>query len=228
MNNLTQFITGASPYLSITAAAFALAGVFFLVTGLKRLRDRRLLASGFNGSLGIVLMLIAAIMLAVGLNLHTYQRLTHERPILMISFKKQSDNTYLATINHINGTKNDYRLSGDEWQLDARILSWEPFARLLGFNSLYRLERLAGRYSSVDDEKTEPRTVYDLSEETGLDIWELAREYQRWLSWLDAYYGSATYLPMSEGSSYIVSVTQNGLVARPTDETAKARLYEWQ
>jgi len=51
----------------------------------------------------------------------------------------------------------DFILNGDEWQLDARILRWEPALQILGFNTIYRLERLNGRYSKIDQELDQPQ-----------------------------------------------------------------------
>jgi hypothetical protein len=67
-----------------------------------------------------------------------------------------------------------------------------------------------------------------LARKQGLDVWSLAHDYQRWLKWLDAYYGSATYLPMQDGARFIVSLNQYGLMARPDNAQAESALPNWQ
>ncbi len=118
-------------------------------------------------------------------------------------------------------------LRGDEWQMDARVVNWKPPATLLGLDPVYQLERLSGRYSTVGDEMTRQRTVHALSEEMTLDIWQVARRFPKLLPGVDAYYGSATYLPMADGARYEVSISRTGLVARPVNAAARAALGDW-
>ena len=40
-------------------------------------------------------------------------------------------------------------------------------------------------------------------------------------SWIDAYYGTAAYLPMADGARYVVTVTQSSLIGRPANEAAQ-------
>ena len=37
---------------------------------------------------------------------------------------------------------------------------------------------------------------------------------------VDTLYGSGAYMPMADGARYEVRITQNGLIARPTNEVA--------
>ena len=73
---------------------------------------------------------------------------------------------------------------------------------------------------------SDERTVYALSENPGVDLWTLSIEYPRWLPFVDAVYGSATYLPMADGARYEVSITQSGLIARPLNEQRRRRLKD--
>ena len=49
-------------------------------------------------------------------------------------------------------------------------------------------------------------------------MWALAQAQPRWLPFVDAIYGSATYLPMADGARYEVTLGQSGLIARPKGE----------
>jgi len=116
---------------------------------------------------------------------------------------------------------------GDEWQLDARIIKWKPPVYFAGLDSLYRLERISGRYRDVEEEKTENRTVYSLSENRGLDIWSITKNHPSWVPWVDAYYGSATYLPMNDGARFKITLSQTGLLARPVNEAGEESIQFW-
>jgi hypothetical protein len=69
--------------------------------------------------------------------------------------------------------------------------------------------------------------VYGLSQNPGLDLWELSTRYPRWLPFVDAIYGSATYLPMAETARYEVKMTPSGLLARPINPAAESAAGNW-
>ncbi|HEX2197421.1 MAG TPA: hypothetical protein VHG88_02200, partial [Burkholderiales bacterium] len=113
-------------------------------------------------------------------------------------------------------------------QIDARVLKWRPMGNLLGLDTLYRLERLSGRYGDAASERAAPRTVHELAGEAGLDLWTLTRRYQRYVPLADALYGSAAFVPMAEGAQYVVTVSSSGLVVRPANEAARKALGGWK
>ena len=111
--------------------------------------------------------------------------------------------------------------------MDARVVNWKPPATLLGLDPIYQLERLSGRYSDVDDEITEQRTVHALSEYLALDVWRVARKFPILMPGVDAYYGTATYLPMADGARFEVSLTRTALIARPANDAAREAVGDW-
>jgi len=169
------------------------------------------------------LLALAALGVALGMNLYTYARLTHEEPVAELSFEARGPQRFLATLTILpeRGVRR-FELAGDDWQLDARVLKWRGWANLLGLDARYRLERVSGRYRDVAQERSAPHSVYALGEESVLDLWSLANQYPDWLPVVDAVYGSATYLPMAAGARYEVSLTQSGLIARPQTAAARA------
>jgi len=118
-------------------------------------------------------------------------------------------------------------LRGDEWQMDARVINWKPPATLLGLDPIYQLDRLSGRYSSIDDEMSEERTVHALSEEMQLDVWRVARKFPILMPGVDAYYGTATYLPMADGARFEVTLSRTALLARPVNAAAREAVGDW-
>lgn len=211
------------------AAALALLGLALLVRGVGRLRRRRVLAAGGHGLAGAALLALVAVLGLIGLDLHTYARLTHERPVAELSFHKLGPERYDAVIRFAHrGTAKRYRLEGDQWEIDARILKWRGFANLLGFDARYRLERLSGRYQDVAAEQSGARSVYALAGGSGLDLWTLAHRFRGWLPWVDAIYGSATYLPMADNARFEVLITQSGLMARALNPAAQDAVRNWR
>lgn len=171
----------------------------------------------------LALVAVVGLGVAVALNLRTYARLTHEEPVAELAFESRGPQRWHATLTTVSDlSKRSFELAGDEWQLDARVLKWRGWANVLGLDARYRLERVSGRYRDIAQERSAPRSVYALGEEPAFDLWSLASEYPDWLPFVDAVYGSATYLPMAEGATYEVSLTQSGLIARPQNAAARA------
>jgi hypothetical protein len=173
------------------------------------------------------LLALAVLAAAVGLNLRTYDRLTHEIPVATVSFQALGEQRFSAVLVQAAGRTLVFDAYGDEWQLDARILKWRGIATVLGFDTIYRLDRFAGRYRDAAQERTGRRSVHSLNDEPGLDVWAWTRAYPRWLPWVDAVYGSATYMPMVAGATYRVTASPTGLLARPVNEAARKAVRQW-
>ena len=214
--------------VNVIAILIVLTGLLLAVKSLSRLRQKRLLSAGIYCSFSSVLLVLAVALIALSMNLYTYHRISHEQDVAEIVFKQLRSQHYMATVYSGDGyQKAEYIIKGDEWQLDARIIKWKPPIYLAGLDSLYRLERISGRYRDVEEEKTESRTVYSLSENRGLDIWSITKNHPSWLPWVDAYYGSATYLPMNDGARFKITLSQTGLLARPINEAGKESIQFW-
>jgi len=214
-------------WVKVAIIVFAFLGIVLFILGIRRIWRRRALVGSLEGLVGLLLLAIAALTAAISINLYTYDRLTHESTIAELSFQEIGRQHFEAHLLLKNSTK-IFDLRGDEWQIDARVLKWRGMAVLIGFDTLYRLDRLSGRYRDIIEELTGVRTVHSLSEEQGLDLWMIGRRYARWIPWVDALYGSATYMPMVDGASYTVSVSSTGLLARPSNDIARKAIGEWR
>jgi len=217
------------PSPEVFAIAFASLGLIAFVVSLARLLRARVFAASRAGFLCLVLLASAAFLFAFSATLHTYARLTYEEPIAQLAFVALGPQLYTATlVRSSSGDVQTFALRGDEWQLDARVLKWRGIANLLGLDARYRLERLGGRYVEIEQERSEERTVHALGAAPEFDLWLLARAYPSWLPFVDAVYGSATYLPMADGARYQVTISPTGLVARPTNEAAQLAVGAWR
>lgn len=201
-----------------TAIALGALGVLLLIAGLRRAWSLRLFAAARAWLGGLLLVALALLLFGVASNLHTYARLTWEQPVAQLAFEQLGEQRYRARLTRPSGESRELELRGDEWQLDARVLKWRGWANLLGLDARYRLERISGRYRDIEQERSAPRTPHELAEARGIDLWELAQRQPRWLPFVDAIYGSATYLPMADGARYQVSLGQGGLIARPEQD----------
>ena len=214
--------------LTITSIVIGSIGALLCLVGIFRLTKRLMMSSIRYEITGLVLLTVAVMLFLVSSNIHTYERLVYEQPIASISFHKISPQHFSVELKELgSGESWFYELRGDEWQLDAQILTWHGYANLLGLDAYYRLHRLSGRYTDIDQERTAPRMVHGLAGEETIDLWSYAHEYRNWLSMVDATYGTAVFLPMDDAARYSVSISRNGLVARPDNAVAKRAVSDW-
>jgi hypothetical protein len=206
----------------------AVIGLAILLSGLGWMFRGKPFKGGRGVLGGAVFIAIAGLVSLLGLNIQTYARLTYERPVATIDVRQDGPQLYTATLTQppndadADGSTKEYQLHGDEWRIEARVLKWKPWANVLGLDSQYRLDRLSGRYTDTQQELSAERSAYDIRPErsTGIDLWSAARKASEYAPVVDTLYGSGAYMPMANGARYEVRITQNGLIARPLNETA--------
>ncbi len=210
------------------AGTGGIIALLLLIEAVRRLRDWRIRS-------GILFLVVAAVVAALGAagamlaaSLHSYARLTQEQEAARAVFRELAPKRYELILVLKAEPARRYEMRGDEWQIDARVLKWKGMATLLGLDTMYRFERIAGRYADNAQEKSAPRTVHALSVEAGFDLWSLLKDQHRWLPLADALYGSAAYAPMADGAQYAVNVSTSGLLIRPLNESAKKALGGWK
>lgn len=163
----------------------------------------------------------------LGWNVWTYHRLTGEQWVADLRFVRGDADGFFAILDAPGADPRRFYLQGEDWQLDARLITWEPWMQLLGNDPIYRLDRISGRFRDVALARSRPPSVYALTENPGLDLWMLAREGGAWLPGVDAAYGSAVFLPMSANARYRISLGAKGLIARPYNDEARSAISSW-
>lgn len=219
---------------TLISVLIAIVGVAFAATGIKRIVQRQFVSGiGLEFS-GLFFLVLASSSFLLASNIYTYQRLVYEQAVAEITFQKIADQKYRAAINALDSDfMQVVELYGDEWQLDAQVLIWKGMATLFGFDANYRLHRISGRYLNIIEEQKRARSVYSLVkkplyiEDENFDLWQFAHEHKSWLQWVDAAYGSAVFLPMSDGAKYSVAISRTGLIARPANDEARKAVSQW-
>lgn len=210
-----------------------LSGLLALVIGgfgwrfVHQLKRRRLLSGLLWSAQGVVVFCVFITVLLVYSNLHTYHRLTYERVIADVYVRKLESQKFQLSLSYSAADEDQryYIIEGDQWQLDARILKWKGWANLLGLDSFYQLDRLSGRYKDIQLARLKTPSVFELSQQTrGLDIWKLKQLLQEKMSFVDAHFGQAVFMPMLDGAHFQVSMGQGGLLVRPVNGIARASI----
>jgi len=125
---------------------------------------------------------------------------------------------FRATVTLPDSSLHMFDLAGDAVYVDAHVLKWRPLGTLLGLETVYELDRIAGRYQALGDEQTLERTVYSLAQKKPFDAFDLARRYWVLRPFVDAEYGSATFVSSAgtpaRPATYEVRVSTTGLLVR--------------
>lgn len=206
---------------------FAILAIYFLFRFLHCVRHGRVVRAGGScvSCLGSAAVAGAGGMLL--LSYLSYARLIEEKLVSRIEFHQTATDEFQARIMVTGKSDQFYMLRGDEWQMDARIITWKPPMTVLGLDPIYQLDRLSGRYAEIDREKTEARTVHSLSSAPPADAWQMARRFPFLMPGVDAHYGTATYVPMADGARYEVMLSRDAIIARPANDAAREAIGAW-
>lgn len=203
--------------------------VFFIALALVGVmlawRRRGWLMQWLKGNFGLILLLAGVWLFLSVLDLWSYRQLLKEEPIVTVSIYKLGEQEFDLTLATADGEEQRYLIKGDQWQLDVRLIIWKGPIAALGNMPLYRLDRISGRYLSLEQERNSDRTVYELSQSSWFDLWRFIKKYG---VWLDAQFGNAVYMPLENGAVYSVQLTPKGLLARPLNDVAEQALnHPW-
>jgi hypothetical protein len=204
-----------------------LIALLLLIYAVRSARRGRLLGGVVRGLLALVVVLIGVAGLVVASSLRDYQRLVSEERVGELKLSRVAYHQFTGVFTNASGDSTDFALRGDEWQVDAKVLKWPGLAVLAGFSAGYRLDRISGRYVDIDDERKLPRTVYAFYPQDEVDLWDFIDRHREWIPWVDAFYGSATFLPMTDGAEYEINITASGLIARPLNDIARTAVSNW-
>lgn len=202
--------------LVVVALVFALLALIFFwravrATRRKRKRFRRVAT---HGTFGLLMLMTALLFSTLTVSTWGYRALTREEVVLTVTTTQTGPQRFDAMVEFPDGGMEIYSLSGDEFYVDARILKWKPVANFLGLHTEYELDRISGRYISLQDEQNRPRTLYPLSAAKPLDLFELRRTYPLLAPLVDAEYGSATFTPADDAARFEVLISTTGLLVR--------------
>lgn len=199
--------------LVVVALCLLVLGAVTWLAAVKAARERRWLGGSMRGLVGLLLLALGALVGTLTVGLQGYRALTYEELAATVHTQPVGQQRFRATITLPDRRLAMYELSGDAFYVDAHILKWHPVANLLGLHTVYELDRVAGRYNDVAEERTRPHTAYALARSRPVDLFFIAR--RRLLGPLvDAEYGSATFVPAALPATYEVRVSTTGLLLR--------------
>lgn len=198
------------------AVLFGILGIVVVIAAVVSFIQLRLPQSGYRMLAGLFLLTLGALAGTISVGMLGYRALTREEVAARIAVKPAGPQRFLATFKFADGREATYDLAGDEIYVDAHILKWSPYANMIGLHTAYEIDRVAGRYHKIKDEREAMRTVHALGRDKTIDLYALRRRYSILSPLFDAEYGSATFVPVTRPAELELRVSITGLLMRET------------
>src|SRR2546428_2539403 len=157
----------------------------------------------------------------VTIGVQGYRALTLETVAATVSTEPVAVQRFRATIRLPDQRLAMYELAGDAFYIDAHILKWHSLANLLGVPTAYELDRVAGRYNDVAQERSRPRTVYSLAHPKPIDMFDVARRFSLLAPLVDAQSGSGEFVPAVPAGHVAGGGSPTGPPVPPTARSAR-------
>ena len=204
--------------LIIAATVFILLCVIFLFAFFTSLRKKRFFGAVRNFTFAVLMLTLSLLFGTISISIQGYNALTREELAATVEIFPVSKQIFMARITFTDSSEKQFKLEGDEFYIDAHILKWKSLANLLGLHTFYELDRIAGRYTDIEDETNKNRTVYSVAEDKLIDAFDLRLKYP-FLSFLvDAEYGSASFVTTNAHKNLKIMVSTTGLLIRDEDK----------
>lgn len=177
-------------------------------------RTRGLFSALFRVMASLVFLLLAALLVTITVGVHGYRALTLEQVAATVKTSPIAHQRFRAVITMPDKRLAMYELAGDAFYVDAHILKWPAWTNILGLRTAYELDRVAGRYNDITDERTQPHTVYAIARAKPFDLFFIAKRTLLGVL-VDAEYGSGAFIAGDRPATYEVRVSTTGLLMRP-------------
>ncbi|MDX1754983.1 MAG: multidrug transporter [Marinobacter sp.] len=213
--------------MSYPAAIIVLAvfGGLLVLAGLAFFVRPRWVLGWLKGMLVLALLGAGGYSLVLAAGMSQYQTLSGMQVVATVEVHRLAPQSWNVTIQHNDSLPETHTLAGDQWQVDARIVLFGGPMRWLGVAPGYRLERLSGRYLSLEQERSADRTVIGLAGGRWPDIWAWDQSVD--LPFVEGVYGNATFMPMRDRARFDIRLSSSGLVAMAANEQAREAIRRW-
>src|SRR5205085_6978153 len=204
------------PYTPFVLAAIVLGafGLVLIGAGLASLVRLRVARFTVRTLVGMLLLALGTLAGGIALGVQGYNALTREDVAARITVQPSAPQQFTAVVRYPDGRSRSFNLAGDEIYVDAHILKWKPIANIVGLHTAYELDRIAGRYQELAQERAATRTVYLLRDERPVELFRLRQRYAFLAPLYDAEYGSATFVEVKQPTELEVRVSTSGLLLR--------------
>lgn len=215
-------------------AFVGLVGILMLVGGVARV-----FKAEFGG--GIMRLLFGGLTLAgamiiglVGLNLQTYAQLSKEWPVGLVTIKKgAAEFDYIASIDLYDEGKprnqpRDYQVTGEEIFVGGPIVTFKPWANVVGMDAVFRAETVRGGYFNANCTNTYNPRVETLDNPSDQSLLDSIAESWKFAAAREVAHNSLSGQPLGDGAVYEIIATQDAFQLQPQEGNAVAQALQQQ
>lgn len=200
--------------LIILGAVFSILALLLMLLGAKMLISRGWFLAWVKGSSGFAAVGASCLLISMMLDLFSYSAIEADRPLVTVSISERSSQLYDVELVDGSGDIRTFELAGDQWQLDVRLLTVASLSSV-------KLDRISGRYLSLEQNDSDIRTVHDLwSQSVGL-VWLAVDGLMPLLPFVEESTQQVAFVPMSDGAIFQVYWNAQELDVVPTNAQAK-------
>lgn len=200
--------------LIAVAVGFGLVSLFFFSLAVRAFRRRKWMGTASRTGGAALFLALSALGATLGVSTQGYRALTGEEVAMTVTTIPTGPRAFQAFVEFADGRDTTLSVQGDQILVDAHILKWRYIGNVLGLRTQYELDRLTGRYLDIDDERQLDRTVHSLKADKPVDLFDLVSRYSFLALFVDAEYGSATYIEVQRPARFEVTVSTTGLLVR--------------
>ena len=213
-------IENVNPMIVIAVIA-GLLSIYYFLSLLGRIKKLRMFSALQRLSAFLLFALISLTISVVVIGTEGYLALVKEEAVATLTVSPTGKQSFHARMDFNDGSHQVFALKGDELMVDAYVLKWKPWVNLLALHTAYRLDRIRGRYSELDDEKNKEQTVYAINVKSNRGLAQWREDFQVLALLLDVEHGSASFASAEKNKVYQLVVTTNGLLIRPKVQSLK-------
>lgn len=204
----------------VLVAVACLGGAAFLFFGDSWLMQ------WLRGTAGLLLAGSALYLVLFSASLFGYQQVRSDVPMATISFERKGNQLWMATVAESNGDRRQFELRGDLWQLDVRMLRYAGLLSVFGAQPSFRLERLASRYVTLEDEQDKDHNEHDLLPTSffGFDVWQRAHQHGSLM--INATRSALVLMPAADGAIFELRMVEDRLSAGAANSAAEQALRQ--
>jgi len=216
-----------SPLALLTAALALLA----LLASLVLIVRSRFFRYPLRLIMGLLFFSLFLSLASLGFDLSLYRFFEQNKKIASLQIiGREANRADVLLISHEDMAERLQRFSitGDMVQLDLRVLIWNDWWVWMGMKPVYRLERISGRYDSIEEARNARYSVYSLdTHDVPMEIWRLLKAVGPEIG-VRAVYGSGNFVPLVDGARYDVYLGSTGAVhTLPANREAERALQGW-
>lgn len=215
-------------------AFVGLVGVLMLVGGVARVFKAQLGGGLLRVLFGGLTLAGAMIIGLVGLNLQTYAQLSKEWPVGLVTIKKgAAEFDYIASIDLYDEGKprnqpRDYQVTGEEIFVGGPIVTFKPWANVVGMDAVFRAETVRGGYFNANCTNTYNPRVETLDNPSDESLLDSIAESWKFAAAREVAHNSLSGQPLGDGAVYEIIATQDAFQLKPQEGNAVAQALQQQ